>query len=87
MSFFAAGVLVVALTTCAPPAPDTSLVLSSDPELRDRVAELLPVLAERAQMELTHPIRAERRSREALESYLRFKLDRELPPEEARVRA
>jgi hypothetical protein len=62
------------------------MVISSDPELRTRVAELLPVLAERAQMELTHPIRAERRSREALEGYLRFKLDQELPPEEARVR-
>jgi hypothetical protein len=86
MSFLAAGALALALTACSPPPPDTSLVISSDPELRNRVAELLPVLAERAQMELTHPIRAERRSREALERYLRFKLDQELPPEEAEVR-
>jgi hypothetical protein len=47
------------------------------------VAELLPVLAEKAQMELVRPIRAERRSREELEAYLRFKLEEELPPEEA----
>lgn len=87
MSLLAAGALALVLTACGTPPPDTSLVISSDPELRNRVAELLPVLAERAQMELTHPIRAERRSREALEGYLLYKLDQELPAEEARVRS
>ncbi len=86
MNFVITGALALALAACGPPAPDTSLVISSDPELRARVAELLPVLAEKAQMELDHPIRAERRTREELESYLRFKLDQELPPEEAEVR-
>ena len=86
MSLIAMGALALVLSACGPQAPDTSLVISSDPALRNRVAELLPVLAERARMELNRPIRAERRSREELEGYLRFKLDQELPPEEARVR-
>ena len=86
MSLIAVGALALVLSACGPQAPDTSLVISSDPALRNRVAELLPVLAERARMELNRPIRAERRSREELEGYLRFKLDQELPPEEARVR-
>ncbi len=86
MNIFAAGALAFLLSACGGQPPDTTLVISSDPALRTRVAELLPVLAERAGMELTRPIRAERRSREQLEAYLRFKLDREMPPEEARVR-
>jgi len=87
MNMLAAGALALLLSACGSQAPDTTLVISSDPALRARVAELLPVLAERAGMELIRPIRAERRSREELESYLRFKLDQELPPEVARVRA
>jgi hypothetical protein len=86
MNLIAVGTLAFALTACGGQSPDTSLVISSDPELRARVAELLPVLAERAQMELLRPIRAERRSREELKGYLRYKLDQELSPEEARVR-
>lgn len=86
MSLFAVGALALVLSACGPQAPDTSLVISSDPALRNRVAELLPVLAERARMELNRPIRAERRSREELEGYLRYKLNQELSPEEARVR-
>ncbi|MFO8174853.1 MAG: hypothetical protein R6T96_11260, partial [Longimicrobiales bacterium] len=86
MNFLLTGALALALTACGSPAPDTTLVISSDPELRSRVAELLPVLAEKARMELNHPIRAERRTREELEGYLVFKLDQELPPEEARAR-
>lgn len=86
MSFLAAGALALLLSACGPQTPDTTLVLSSDPALRTRVAELLPILADRAGMELTRPIRAERRTRAELEGYLRFKLDQELPPEEARVR-
>jgi hypothetical protein len=60
-----------------------SLVLSSDPELREVVVEILPDLARRTGFELIAPIRVERRSREELVSYLRYKLDTELPPEEA----
>ena len=86
MNLFAAGALALLLSACGQQVPDTSLVISSDSALRIRVAELLPVLAERAGMELTHPIRAERRTRDQLEGYLRFKLDEELPPDEARLR-
>ncbi len=81
---FAAAALALFLSACGPQAGDTTFVISSDPGLRSRVAELLPELAGRARMELTHPIRAERRSREELVGYLRFKLDQELPPREAR---
>ena len=87
MNVLAAGAVAFFLAACGPPPPDTTLVISSDPALRIRVAELLPVLAERAGMELVRPIRAERRSREELEGYLRYKLDQEMPPEEARARA
>ncbi len=86
MSILSAGALALALWACQPQVQDTSLVISSDPDLRNRVAELLPVLARRAGMELDRPIRAERRSRQELEAYLIFKLDQELPPREARVR-
>jgi len=86
MNLIAAGALALVLTACGPQAPDTSLVISSDPALRTRVAELLTVLSDRAQMELIRPIRAERRTREELDGYLRFKLDQELPPDEARAR-
>jgi hypothetical protein len=80
----AIAAIALVLGACGPPAQDTILVQSSDPALQSRVAELLPVLAETAHMDLVRPIRAERRTREELERYLRFKLDQELPPEEAR---
>jgi hypothetical protein len=75
--------LVVVLAACGSPAQDTVLVHSSDPVLGARVSELLPRLAEMAEMDLLTPIRAERRTREQLEAYLRFKLDQEFPPEQA----
>jgi hypothetical protein len=78
-----AAALFLSLSACSPQVQDTTFVVSSDPELRSRVAELLPELATRAKMDLVRPIRAERRTREELESYLLFKLDRDLPPEEA----
>ncbi len=85
MSLMAAVLaLALALSACGPRAPDTSLVISSDPVLGKRVAELLPVLAEKAGMELVRPVRVERRSRGELEGYLHYKLDKELPPERAR---
>ena len=79
----ATAALAVLMTACAPQTPDTTFVTSSDPELRARVAALLPVLAARAEMDLVRPIRAERRTREQLESYLLFKLEEEFPAEEA----
>lgn len=63
---------------------DTTLVVTSDPELRAMAAELLPGLAERAGMTLSAPVRIERRSRDDLEAYLRAKLDEELPEHRAR---
>lgn len=80
----ASAVLALALSACGTSAQDTSFVVSSDPELRARVSELLPELAELAHMELVRPIRVERRTREQLESYLLYKLDQDLPPEKAR---
>ena len=80
----ATAALTLALAGCNAQVIDTTLVVSSDPDLGARVSELLPELAARAGMELVRPIRAERRTREELESYLLFKLDKELPPEEAR---
>ncbi|NNM33569.1 MAG: hypothetical protein HKO53_10910 [Gemmatimonadetes bacterium] len=63
-----------------------SLVVSSDPELRAMAAELLPDLAARAGMELREPVRLESRSRDELVDYLRWKIDEELPEEEAMAR-
>lgn len=62
-----------------------TLVQSSDPELRELASALLPDLARRSGMELKGPVRLEKRTRQELERYLRFKLDEELPEDEARV--
>jgi len=59
-------------------------VRSSDPELEELAAELLPDLAARAGMELREPVRLEKRTRSQLVRYLEAKLDEELPTEEAR---
>jgi hypothetical protein len=86
----AVAALALLLSACDPRAPaslqepDTTLVVSSDPALRSRVAELLPALVEKAGMELVRPVRVERRSRQQLEGYLNAKLDQELPLERAR---
>ncbi|MGY8777849.1 MAG: hypothetical protein ACKVIN_06970, partial [Longimicrobiales bacterium] len=45
-----------------------------------------PDIAERSGMELKVPVRLEVRTRDELERYLEFKLDEELPPEEAQAR-
>jgi len=65
----------------------SDLVLSSDPELAALAAELLPDLALRAGMELSRPVRLEKRSRSELVRYLETKLDQDLPAAEARSRA
>jgi hypothetical protein len=79
----AMAALALVLAGCGPQVGDTTFVVSSDPDLKERVGQLLPELAERAGMELTRPLRVERRSREQLEGYLRAKLDEEFPPVEA----
>jgi hypothetical protein len=86
----AVAALALLLSACDPQdppsleSPDTTLVVSSDPALKSRVAELLPELVEKAGMDLVRPVRVERRSRRQLEGYLMAKLDQELPPERAR---
>ena len=62
------------------------MVISSDPALAELASTLLPDLARRSGMELREPVRIEERTREELVRYLRFKLDEELPEEEARAR-
>ena len=64
----------------------SSMVVSSDPVLRDLAADILPALARRSGMELKEPVRLEFRSREELVRYLEFKFDEDLPVAEARAR-
>jgi len=61
------------------------MVISSDPELAALAESLLPELAERSGLGLHEPVRLERRSRAELVEYLQFKLDEQLPVEEARA--
>jgi len=79
-----AGVLALFLLGCDAPAQevDTTFVQSSDAELRQMVAELLPDVARRSGLELVRPVRVERRSREELVDFLTAKLNEELSPEE-----
>jgi hypothetical protein len=73
------------LPACAGDAQQAPpLVRSSDPELRELAAALLPDLARRSGLELKGPVRLERRTRAELERYLRHKLDERLPESEAR---
>jgi hypothetical protein len=77
------GALTLFLVGCGPAAqPSDTLVVSSDPQLRENVAELLPDLVRRSGLSLREPVRVERRSRAELERYLVAKLDEELPPHE-----
>jgi hypothetical protein len=61
------------------------MVVSSDPELAELAADLLPGLAERSGLALVEPVRLERRSRSHLVRYLEWKLEEELPEDEARA--
>lgn len=91
MKPLAALALLLVLSSCAradaePPlgaSVDTTLVISTDRDLRLLAAELLPGLSARSGLELRDPVRLERRTRDELETYLKFKLDDELPAEEA----
>lgn len=84
MSLVLAGAVVLVLAACGGSPPDTTLVVSDDPELAEMARELLPDLARRAGLQLREPVRLARRSREDLVRYLEVKLDEELPPERAR---
>ena len=75
--------LALLAVACGPQAQADTLVTSSDPGLMRMAGELLPDLAERAGLELTRPVRIERRSREELGRYLEFKLEEELPDAKA----
>jgi len=72
---------------CGPAQTDqaSSLVTSSDPDLAEAAARLLPDLADRSGLELLEPVRLERRTRAELQRYLEFKLDEEFPVDEARL--
>ncbi|HSR40654.1 MAG TPA: hypothetical protein VLL48_00745, partial [Longimicrobiales bacterium] len=84
MSLVLAGAVVLVLAACGGSPPDTTLVVSDDPELAEMARELLPDLARRSGLQLREPVRLARRSREDLVRYLEVKLDEELPPERAR---
>jgi hypothetical protein len=60
------------------------MVRSSDPDLAELAGALLDDLADRSGLQLREPVRLETRTRDELVSYLEFKLDEELPEDEAR---
>jgi hypothetical protein len=74
----------IAASACAQEAA-RRMVVSSDDELAELAAALLPGLAERSGLALREPVRLERRSRDHLIRYLEAKLDEELPADEARA--
>jgi len=84
---FGFGLVTLAvLTTGCEAQNGAEMVVSSDPALRQMAAQLLPALASRSGMELREPVRLEFRSRDELIRYLEFKLDEDLPEDEARAR-
>lgn len=79
-------VAMLGVSACGGDAQETSpLVRSEDPALAELASAILPDLARRSGLELKEPVRIEVRSRAALEEYLRFKLDEQLPEGEARM--
>lgn len=84
--FVALAAAMLPVCACGGDAQETSpFVRSSDAALAELASAILPDLARRSGLELKEPIRIEVRSRAALESYLRYKLDEQLPETEARV--
>ncbi|HSG09425.1 MAG TPA: DUF6782 family putative metallopeptidase, partial [Longimicrobiales bacterium] len=82
----AIALVMLGISACGGDAQQTSLLVqSSDPALAELASAILPDLARRSGLELKDPVRIQVRSREALESYLRYKLDEQLPEPEARV--
>ena len=84
MTSIALVVLTALTVACRGAQVRDTLVVSDDAELRQIASELLLDLAKRSGLELKTPVRLARRSRAELVGYLTAKLDRELPPEEAR---
>ena len=68
---------------CGQSVPSDTLVVSSDPELRELAATLLPSIAARSGLELREPVRVEWRTEAELTSYLVHKMEEELPGDEA----
>lgn len=83
-AMFVPMLLCAALTGCLPQSPDTTLIVSEDPELGEMARQVLADVSERAGMSLHRPVRVASRSRAFLEGYLATKLDEELPVSEAR---
>jgi hypothetical protein len=82
--YIAATAALLGVTACGGDAQQTSpFVRASDPALAELASAILPDLARRSGLELKEPIRIEVRTREALEAYLRHKLDEQLPQDEA----
>ena len=82
---FGLTIALVAGAACGSDAQEARrLVTSSDRELGELAAALLPDLARRSGLELKEPVRLEKRTRAELVRYLRHKLDEELPEQEAR---
>ncbi len=80
-----AAIVTLALAACGGGAQQgPQMVVSSDRELGDLAASLLPDLARRSGLTLSEPVRLEKRSRAQLMGYLGHKLDEELSEEEAR---
>ena len=63
-------------------AEDVTVILSSDPELARMATDMLPSVLKRSGLQLLEPVRVESRSRQELENYLRYRMDREFPPGE-----
>lgn len=84
--YAAVVVAMLGVSACGGDAQERSpFVRSADPALAELASAILPALARRSGLELKEPIRIEVRSRSALEEYLRFKLDEQLPEAEART--
>jgi hypothetical protein len=84
VNWILAGTFGLLMAACDPPqVPGDTLVISSDPALRELAQELLPNLARRAGLEQRAPVRLERRNRAQLVQYLTAKLEEDMPVEEA----
>jgi hypothetical protein len=79
------AVAILSAAACGGDAqePGQSMVISSDRELGDLAAALLPDLARRSGLELKEPVRLEMRTRDELVRYLEAKLDEDLTEEDA----
>ena len=80
------AILLLALVpavACGQSSPTRGLVTSSDSDLRELADELLQDVSERSGISITRPVRVEWRSEEELIRYLTFRLEEDLPEDEA----